>query len=274
MEEEKEIKKKKSKNIIIVLLVLIICLLIAYIAYDKLLTKQSPQESKKSVTENEKTEIDDNKEDDKKKEEISKQLTESDVLDYIANINKVLVSFANKVPMKTSDISNDELLEFAFWKAEWKGEQKTAESVSKVIEDIFGKDYSYHLGDIQCFVGDGIIYQYNQAEGTFNRVGEHGHGGGSGYSPRIYFIEGKQTSDTITIKAKVLYGERCGDICGPSSYFYDKATYKNGEEIYKTDNNHDDDYDYVYNEVKDKLPITTFILKKQSDGRFALTEIK
>ena len=266
MEEEKELKTKKSKNIIIVLLVLIICLLIAYLAYDKLLTKQEPQGTTKPK-ENEKIETGE--------KDIPKELKESDVQSYIETINKVLVNYADKIPLKTSDISNEELLEFAFWEAEWKGDQKTAEGVSKVIEDIFGKDYSYHLGDVQCPVGDGIIYQYNQAAGTFTRVGEHGHGGAGGYRPRIYFIDGKQTSDTITIESKVLYGEHCGDICGPATYFYGKATYDINEFIYHVeDESHYDDYDFVYNEVKDKLPITTFILKKQSDGRFALTEIK
>ena len=112
-------------------------------------------------------------------------------------------------------------------------------------------------------------------EPTYSRTGMHGHGGEGGNRLKIYFIEGKQTSDTITIKAKVLYGEHYGDTWGPSTYFYSKATQKKDELLYHVeDESHYNDYDFVYNEVKDQLPITTFIFKKQSDGRFALSEIK
>ena len=260
MEEEKK-EIKKSNNVLVIVLCLIICLLVAFIAYDKVIVNQKTNDKE----ENEKV----------KKEEKETELKESDVLDHITNINNVLVTFGDKVPLKTTDISNDEILEFAFWKAEWSGEKKTAQAVAKVIEDIFGKDYSYKLGDIQCFLGDGVIYKYNQAEGTYSRVGEHGHGGNGGFRPRIYFVEGKQTSDMITIKAKVLYGEHYGDTWGPSTYFYSKATQKKDELLYHVeDESHYNDYDFVYNEVKDQLPITTFIFKKQSDGRFALSEIK
>ena len=269
MEEE----IKKSNNILVIVLCLIICLLVAFIAYDKLILNQKTNDKE----ENEKVKKEEKKTEKEPEKEIEKgtELKESDVLDYITNINNVLVTFGDKVPLKTTDISNDEILEFAFWKAEWSGQQKTAQAVAKVIEEIFGKDYSYKLGDIQCFAGDGVIYKYNQAEGTYTRIGDHGHGGNGGFRPRIYFVEGKQTSDTITIEAKVLYGEHCGDICGPTTDFYSKATTDRNEIIYHIkDESHYDDYDYVYNEVKDQLPITTFTLKKQSDGRFALTEIK
>ena len=254
MEEEKELKMKKSKNIIIVLLVLIICLLIAYLAYDKFLPKQEPKEKEeKQVTE---------------KKTVEKQLTENDAREYISTINKVLVRF-DTIPMKTNELDTNGILLFAYLEAD----EKTTQGLSKVLENTFGKDYSYHLGDIQCPVGDGILYSYNQAEGTFSFYGSHPHGGFGGNRPRVYFVEGKELDDTITIKTKVLYGEGCGDICGPASYFYDKVSYKVGEEIYKADENHFDDYDFVYNEVKDRLPITTAIFKKQSDGRFGLTEI-
>ena len=266
MEEKEIVSSKKSNTVILVLLVIIICLLIVYIAYYKIIVNQKINEPKQSE------EIKKEEKEEEKEEE--KVLTERDVLSYIEDINKVLVSFGDKVPMKTADLSNEDVLKFAFWKAEWNGEKKTAQSVSQVIEDVFGKDFSYQLGDIPCFAGDGIIYAYNQAEGTFTRVGQHGHGGEGGFRPRLYFIEGKQTSDTITIKAKVLYGNYCGDICGPITSFYSKATYDINESIYHIDDvSQGDNYDFVYNEVKDKLPVTSFILKKQSDDKFALTEI-
>ena len=262
MEEKEIVTSKNSNTVILVLLVIIICLLVGYIAYDKIIVNQKINEPKQ------------NEEIKKEEKEEEKVLTERDVLSYIEDINKVLVSFGDKVPMNTADLSNEDVLNFAFWKAEWNGDKKTAQSISQVIEDVFGKDFSYQLGDIPCFAGDGIIYAYNQAEGTFTRVGEHGHGGEGGFSPRVYFIEGKQISDTITIKAKVLYGNYCGDICGPTTSFYSKATHDINESIYHfEDVSQGDNYDFVYNEVKDKLPVTSFILKKQSDGKFALTEI-
>ena len=262
MEEKEIVTSKKSNTVILVLLVIIICLLVGYIAYDKIIVNQKINEPKQ------------NEEIKKDEKEEEKVLTERDVLSYIEDINKVLVCFGDKVPMKTADLSNEDVLYFAFWKAEWNGDKKTAQSVSQVIEDVFGKDFSYQLGDIPCFAGDGIIYAYNQAEGTFSRVGEHGHGGGGGFRPRVYFIEGKQGSDIITIKAKVLYGSYCGDICGPATSFYSKATHDINDSIYHIDDvSQGDNYDFVYNEVKDKLPVTSFILKKQSDGKFALTEI-
>ena len=272
MEEEKK-EIKKSNNVLVIVLCLIICLLVAYIAYDKVIVNQKTNDKE----EQEKVKKEDKETETETEKEIEKgtELKESDVLDYITTINDVLVTFGDKVPLKTTDISNDEILDFAFWKAEWSGEQKTAQAVIKVIEDIFGKDFSYKLGDIQCFLGDGVIYKYNQAEGTYSRTGMHGHGGEGGNRLKIYFIEGKQTSDTITIKAKVLYGEHYGDTWGPSTYFYSKATQKKDELLYHVeDESHYNDYDFVYNEVKDQLPITTFIFKKQSDGRFALSEIK
>lgn len=264
MEEEKK-EIKKSNNVLVIVLCLIICLLVAFIAYDKLIVNQKANNKE----ENEKIKKEE------KETEKETELKESDVLDYITTLNDVLVSFGAEGSIKISDISNDKIIDFAFKKAEWRGEKKTAQDIVKVIEDTFGKDFSYQLVDIECFLGDGVIYKYNQAEGTYSRVGEHGHGGIAGNRLKTYFVEGKQTSDTITIKAKVLYGEFCGDVCGPSTYFYSKATHKKDELLYHVeDESHYDDYDFVYNEVKDQLPITTFIFKKQSDGRFALTEIK
>ena len=80
--------------------------------------------------------------------------------------------------------------------------------------------------------------------------------------------------DTLTINTKILYGGWRGDVSGPTYKFY--AKYPFDTSIYDVPESDllQDNYDYVYEQKKDLLPITSFIYKKQSDDSFGLDEVK
>ena len=114
-----------------------------------------------------------------------------------------------------------------------------------------------------CF--NSILYKYDASNGTYTFVGKHSHDGPGTYGLKIYFKETKHT--------KILYNGYCGGVCDPMTYF---IKYDNGAStIYKVPESEyfNDNFDEVYDEVKDLLPTTTFILKKQSDNQFSISEI-
>ena len=148
----------------------------------------------------------------------------------------------------------------------------TKESVEKKIAELFGKDLTYNLENIKCFAGDGDLYQYDKDAEAFKKVGTHGHGGQGSILEKEYFVYALEKDDTLSIQVKILYGGTCGDVCrAPENYYANVAM---TESIFNVEGSENADFDDVYPQVQDKLPVTTFIYKKQSDGNFGLTEVK
>ena len=267
MEKEEKVKEGKSHVVLITVLVVALLIVFFFLGYAVGGVKTS-ENSMDIAVENQKT--DETKEEVK---EVEKTLTEGEVSSQLEILGLFTNQFADKYPLETKAFSNEDVLQYVTIRVR-NGESFSATLVSDYIEKLFGKDYSYHHEDVNCGAGDGIIYKYDASTQTYTFTGSHGHGGPGASRSKIYFVSAIEKGDTLTINTKILYGGWCGDTCGPIMNFY--AKYPFDTSIYDVPDSdlEKDNYDVVYEQKKDLLPITSFIYKKQSDGNFGLVEVK
>ena len=264
-----EEKPKKKGNpyipIIVVLFAIILCL-IGYI----LLFKKPTDFNKKE--ENTTPQV---------KPDTPVEVDEESVKEYLMNIESYMSAIANYFPTEVKDIPSKEVVNITIrrmnnWKVE--GTEFSKESIDNELFKVFGKDYTYTPESIDCGFGDGILFRYDAEKNIYIREGSHGHGADKGsLRLKLSFQEASQTSDTLTIKTKILYGGWCADTCG-TPMNYTKEAKKDAEVIYKNEDScyntsSCEDIDIVFPKVQEELPITTFIFTKQSDGNFGLTKI-
>ncbi len=277
MEEKERIeetkKEKKGNSVLVIILCVIIALLIGYIAYDKLIDTNHPEDNTKQQEEvSEKEEITEKEGEEQNNDtiEVSDSLIEK--LDLLVGLH------ARHLPIKTAELTNQDVLLFASQRVKSTNGKFFGKDVSDYIESLFGKDFHYQLEDINCFVkNDGILYQYNAETDEYSFTGRHGHDGIGIANLHIFYLDQEATKDTITLNTQILYTGYCGGTCGPQTNAYkaypfddsNKVTDISEEEI--LDNGRD--YSPVYNRIKDQLPITKFVFKKQSDGSYGLSEI-
>ncbi len=258
----------KNKGLVVVIIVLLLglCGSVGYIVYDKVMVKDSVV----SVEEKEKNE---------EKEKVSvKELTEKDVSTFIQKIDFFNTFFSNHYPIEdVSKLSNQDVLLLGEVYAE-RGLYTqggvtglTGDMLRESVISIFGADYPLKLEDINCFMGDGVLYQYNSQNNEFHMVGNHGHDGIGGGRNKAYFQDGTYNpeTDTYEIHVKVVSSSGCGGTCGPRVDFYDAFHFD--KSIYDTQE--DTDYDVVYKEVSDKLSIVTYQFIKNSDGGYGLKSV-
>lgn len=267
MEEKK--KTNTAFIVIIILLIIIILLLVGYIFFIHPTMKNEPKETET------KEEI---------KEEVKPiELTEAEVESYWKIIKTFTHSYGEKYPINTKNLDNQDILSFVWLSYnELTGKNfedgVTKEDVENAITSIFGKDYPYTIESIDCFGGDGVIFEYNAENATFARVGTHGHGGASGVLAQEFFVSAQQTEEELTINTKILYGGTHGHTWGPTYDFYASAPFDHpiyqAEHLDCSQPNTCETYETVYPKVKDQLPITAFVFKKQSDGGFGLSEVR
>ena len=264
-------KESKKQNMAIIILGVVVCLLIGYIAYDKFIVKEHTstknEEVKKEVTKEEETK------EEIKKEDVVKTLTEADIQVYKPIINLFNENFSTKYPLKVESLTNQEILYSA--RLEVNGHKTTTVSkddLHNMITKIYGVDLKYIDEDIICTdSNDGVLFEYNNDQYSF--YGNHGHDV-CRVVVQNYFLDAKSTNDTIEIRTKNVYdGVECSTY-GPMERFYKDALRK--ELLYAQSGDIENylSFDDVYELKKDEIPITTFILKKQSDNNFALSEIQ
>lgn len=260
-------KSKKKGNPILLLLLLVIVAGGGYYAYNTFLGgKAEPNTSQTEKT-------------DKEDKEKVEELTEEELTSYLEDATPLMYRIADKVPLKTSSLDNATVLWYAavvsFDDNNVSGlaESFTQSSLDTVVTRVFGKDFKYTHESINCFAGDGVLYEYNKDKEVYTKNALHGHGGEGATRLKIYAINSSKTKDKIEITTKILYAGRCQDVCGPIVEYYSDAAGKNS--VYKVENEEAvDQYDTVYEKVKDKLPETTFVYTVQSDGNYGLSEIK
>ena len=270
MEEKERIeetkKEKKGNSVLVIILCVIIALLIGYIAYDKLIDTNHPEDNTKQ------------QEEVSEKEETQNTDKIEDIDSVIEKLEVLVGQHADQLPLKTTNLTNQDVLFLASMRIK-RNEDGTfyGKDISAYVESLFGKDYHYQLEDINCHVNDGVLYQYNAEKDEYSFTGKHGHDGPGAAILQIFYLDQEATKDTITLNTQILYTGYCGGTCGPQtraykSYPFDdsnKVTDISEEEI--LDNGRD--YSPVYNRIKDQLPITKFVFKKQSDGSYGLSEI-
>ena len=266
-----EDKKKKNKGFIIVIVILTILVIAlgSYIIYDKVISNKTD-----TTEEN----LNNNDEDENKLENI----TEDDIKNFSNQIDDYNTYLTDYYPINDiNNLNSDIILEFASKMVEKKDYNTsfTKKEMDNIINKYFGSDYSYTLKDINCFLGDGILYKYDTATETYNFYGEHPHGGEGFYRSKYYFLDGtydKETNEYI-INTKVLYASYAGDTYGPIDYYFSNGSdAKNNENsIYTVDekDSENDTYNQAYNEIKDKLPITTYTFVKDNNDNYALKSV-
>ena len=270
----KEVVKEERKTHMWLITALVICLMVVCGAFGWLAGASFFAFHEEL---DEKTSTPDNKEEVKKDEPV--KLSEAEVNSYLVNLDGFVAYFGEKMPLETANISNQDLLSYASRNVDRQTSKFTKAQVDAVIQELFGKDRNYTIEDIDCFVsGHGALFKYDAATETYDFDPNHpGHGGGGSVRANINYVDAEELGDTLTIKTKILYEESCGDICGPSVKFYSKASgtdpIYSGNESECYQNGNCPKAEEVYPKVKDKLPITSFIFKKQSDGKFGLEKV-
>lgn len=265
--EKKEEKEKKS-GILVTILVIALLVVFFFLGY----AVGGVKTSEKSMDNVKNQQIDEVKEEEKEGDK-AKELTESDVKNQLEKLELITSWFGMKYPFEVKSLSSQEVLGFATMRVR-NGDSFSATLVSDYVESFFGKNYSFQHEDVNCFANDGVIYKYDASSQTYTFTGTHGHGGVSGIRNKVYFMNATEKGDTLTINTKILYGGWCGDVCGPVFKFYAKYPFETSIYDVPESDLEQANYDFVYEQKKDLLPITSFVYKKQSDDSFGLDEVK
>ena len=293
-EEKEQNPKSKKKKIQIWIVVGIVVVALCYGGGFFLGKKLGEQEkTKESSASTKKSETKEEKEEKEKKEDSSKEdekerieeLTENELTKNIPEINSIISYFnsyfSEKYPIEIRTLTNQEILysglREVLYNSSKSGNTNTfsVESLYEQLKKWYGEDIVYQDADIECLANDGPLYEFTGS--NYQRVGTHGHGGDGGYRSVKYFIKAtkKDTEGTIEAEYKILYGGFCGDTCGPATNVYKEGKLK-AEKLLpeETELYSESDYDNAYEKVKDKLPITKYIFKKDSVGNYGIASIK
>lgn len=209
------------------------------------------------------------------------ELNEKDVSNYDAIIEYFNNHYGNKYPLETSNFSNKDILWTSFSMGTMKKVFAYRDSFSKdtmkeMAQYVYGADVSYTDEDIPCPAGDGVLYRFSNNQYSFANDVLHGHGGTGAFRSKFYFVKGSRDdgNNTMEIQVKVLYGDYCGDTCGPMMNFYKEANLNSSNSLYSTNGEYDsEDFDTAYQKFKDQLPTTTFTFEKDSVGGYGLKKI-
>ena len=145
----------------------------------------------------------------------------------------------------------------------------------KVLEKYFGDNHPYIHEDIQCFLGDGVLYRYDSAKREYFFQDIHGHGGAGIYPAEIYYLDGQKKDEVYTVRVNVLYGDYCYGTCGPVTGYYKSAIdSRNGENpVLGGFGDYYEITEKEYQSVKDNLPVTTFTFIRDKDGNYGLESV-
>ena len=191
------------------------------------------------------------------------------------------VNFSKYYGTKDLNISDQELLRFAYWQVDDECDNEiTADAVLKKIKQYFYIDYDFKHQDIKCIIKSDLnLVNYNEDEQIYSYNYDHpGHGSAFMNGSYTYYVEGNvKNEQEVVVKAKVLYGSRCGDICGPNSYYgsYNDSVNANNPIISANWENGEDAVvnDEVFKTVSDKVGVTIFTFIKDDAGNYGLKSV-
>lgn len=260
-------KQKKGFTWVIIILIIIVIGLVGFICYDKGIlfnTKNIATE------ENKKEELD-------YKEEENKDLSYEEGNLLLEKIKLMNNNFSSNYPIDdVSKISNQDLLLFVAKQLGF-GTDFTEDSANDVIFKLFGDLIKLKHESVMCTIDNKPYYVYDAStkQYTFDS-NSHGHGSAIGVETRTYYVDGKYTSDDeIMINAKVLYSNYCGDTCMIYAYYTSYQKSINSETPVLGDNSGGPlEYtDNMYEQIKEDLPITTYVFEKTKNGGYNLKSI-
>ena len=259
-----EKKEKNNKGLIVIIIFLVIALVgtSGYIVYDKVIKKEEPIKEKKDKPE--------------EKEPVVREITEAEKTTLLNQINDYTTYFADSYPLsEKSSFNNQDVLYFASMQLENRFSDFMESDLEKVLEKYFGDNHSYVHEDIQCFLGDGVLYQYDSAKREYFFQDIHGHGGAGIYPAEIYYLDGQKKDEVYTVRVNILYGDYCYGTCGPVTGYYKSAIdSRNGENpVLGGFGDYYEITEEEYQSVKDNLPITTFTFIRDKDGNYGLVSV-
>ena len=260
--------KNKGLVAIIIILLLGLCGSVGYIVYDKVMVQEEIVQKEGKNSKGEKG----------VEEKSNKSLTEKDVSVFMKKIDFLNTYYSKKYPVEDiSKISNQDVLLLGevyashgiFTQGGVTG--FTGNVIREGVISIIGSDYSVKMEDINCFAGDGVLYQYNASTDEYHKIGNHGHDGIRSERNKAFFQDGTYDleKDMYEIRVKVVSSDGCGGTCGPRINFYD--AFQLDKVIYNTEE--DTDYDTVYQKVSDQLSTITYQFIKNSDGGYGLKSV-
>ncbi len=260
MEEEKKKNSNKSGSTLGVVLIalLMIGLSVACGWFGNQLWTEVNKKDTKDEVENKEDEI------------IS--LTKEEVSYYDFIIDHFNKNFSATYPLKVKDLTNQDILRVGFELGNigYSTQSFSATSLHDSIAKVFGSDVDYTDEDIQCLYHNPLETFFSYDSGIYTLVGNHNHCICIILAKR-YFISAEKEKDIIRIKEKnIYYGTACGT-SGGETQFYKYAP--NKELFYEASSPEEVDFDKMYDEYKNELPLITYIFQKDSKGNYGLKEI-
>ena len=267
-------KKNSSVNWpirIIIVLLIILALLIGYIAIDK--KNNTPITDESEVTEKEDTTNENNTEN-------TRELTQEEINILKDQIEKTSQYLGENYPINSIDnLPNQELLHAMQILSESGYPSFSATQIDETTKKYFGNTKQIIHENILCqYKEHDMLYLYDANTNTYNYNNNHPGHGGTSFISRVKAFEVKGTisnEKTVTVTAKILYGNYCSDTCiGGYSYY---ASIPNESAVQLFQSVLPEEFiitDEKYAEVADKVGITTFTFEKDSEGNYGLKTVK
>lgn len=198
--------------------------------------------------------------------------------DLLTKINVYDINFNRDYPIDNfnqyaNNLSNNDKLYFLYSNiGDGFSNGFRKDNLNSVVSRYFNDDFNYIDGDVYCRL-DHILYRYNDQNGKYTVATDHpGHGGSGYYQNLTYFINGYIENGEYIINTKILYGDYCGEICGPILKFYDNS---NRDNLVYEDKDFGEglSYDEIYKLVEDKLPITTYKFVRNNSYELVLSSV-
>ena len=249
MEEQVQVQTPKKGNaglvVVVILLVVALIGLLGYIGYDKLIANKGNNEPEPVETG-------------------VKELTESDVKDYMDRIHIINTKLTSEFPIKdVNDIPNQKLLSIGIYSG-----LRTSNVIDNYIKYVIGDNVTVKHENFICEYDKYALYNYENNTYSYNEA-HPGHGGGGNYVGNAYFKSAMLKGTTITIDTYVVY-EMTTDISGPTTSYVD-APNRNAKEVLH--NVERENLKAEVEKIKDSLPVTTYTFQRSELGGYNLVSV-
>lgn len=262
--QETEKKKTNFKLIAIIFLLVGLGLLVTSIVINKI--NSNPKEKNDQTNKNNSTEN-------------IRELTKTETEILREKMEVISQYFGEYYPLESIDsISNQTLLQRMRIISKVEFSSFSATDLDSTMIKYFGNSKKLIHEDILCaYKNHETLYLYDANNNNYNYNENHGGHGGSGFisKVKVYDVAGMiKDEKTVTVMAKILYGNYCSDICISGYSYY--TNYPTNDATPILSSTEAEEYiitDEKYNEIVDLIPVTTFIFKKESDGNYTLKKV-
>jgi len=265
-------EKKSNKGVVISLLI-VIAVLIGSIAYMFISGMASFDVKKNNENKTEEKENDKNETNNIE----TTNVTETERNYFMNNIIPVFDEMGlTSTEYNKSSLSNEEKIWFAIQHDE-HGSWEYGFSLKYLLETsqkYLGEAGIFEPQDIICSVDNKVIFEYDDEQQYFKKVGSHGHGGAIKSANSINsFVDGTITKENgeiryATIKIRKSFGPVCDDICGPTPRY---GVY-GGKDVVSNEYLSDEDTKNHIENNPDLYPVHTYVFNYEN-GNYYLDSI-